>query len=52
MKIYENGVYRDATEEEIARFEAAEPEPVENIEDRIASLEEELEAAKVMLGVE
>lgn len=52
MKIYVDGVLRDATEEEIQHFQEIEPEPVETMEDRIAALEQELEAAKVMLGVE
>ena len=55
MRICENGVYRDATPEEIAALEQAaaqhptlEPTP----EERIAALEEELAAAKILLGLE
>lgn len=44
MKIYENGIYRDMTDEEIAEFEklaaeATAPEP--SPEDRIAALEKD-----------
>ena len=56
MRVYDNGVYRDATPEEIAAWEQeaaqqpsqAEPTP----EERIAALEEELSAAKILLGLE
>ena len=55
MRIYDNGVYRDATPEEITSWEqeaaqhpASEPTP----EERIAALEEELKAAKILLGLE
>ena len=55
MKIYDNGVYRDMTTEEIAEWEQSisdthtlEPTP----EERIAALEEELAAAKILLGLE
>ena len=55
MRICENGVYRDATPEEIAeierhRAEQTDPEPTP--EERIAALEEELKAAKILLGLE
>lgn len=45
MKIYENGIYRDMTAEEIAQLEAlaAEtPAPEPTPEERIATLEEAL----------
>jgi hypothetical protein len=44
MKIYENGIYRDMTAEEIAEFEklAAEaPAPEPSPEERIAALEQD-----------
>ena len=55
MRIYDKGVYRDATPEEIAAWEqeaaqqhALGPTP----EERIAALEEELAATKALLGLE
>lgn len=44
MKIYENGIYRDMTHEEVAEMEklAAEaPEPEPTPEERIAALEKD-----------
>lgn len=44
MRIYENGIYRDMTAEEIAEFEklAAEaPAPEPTAEERIAALEQD-----------
>ena len=55
MRIYDNGVYRDATPEEIAAWEqeaAQQPTPAPTTEERIAALEEELKAAKILLGLE
>ena len=52
MRIYENGVYRDATPEEEAAVPAAAEIPENELEARIAALEEELAAAKVLLGVD
>ena len=55
MRIYDNGVYRDATPEEIAAREqevAQQPAPEPTPEERIAALEEELAAAKILLGLE
>ena len=57
MRIYEDGVYRDATAEELAEIErmnAEHPEEpaVQSPEERIAALEEQLAAAKILLGVE
>ncbi len=52
MRIYDNGAYRDATEAEIAAAEAiVEPDDVKTLEDRIAELEQELEATRILLGV-
>lgn len=46
-------VYRDATPEEIAAVEqAANEHPQPTPEERIAALEEQLAAAKILLGVE
>ena len=55
MRIYDNGIYRDATPEEIAAWEeeaAQQPVPEPTTEERIAALEEELVAAKILLGLE
>lgn len=55
MRIYDNGVYRDATPGEIAAWEqeaAQQPSPEPTAEERIAALEEELAAAKILLGLE
>ena len=55
MRICENGVYRDATQEEIANWEQSmseAPAPEPTTEERIAALEEELKAAKILLGLE
>ena len=55
MRICENGVYRDATQEEIAALEQAvthQPAPEPTTEERIAALKEELKAAKILLGLE
>lgn len=54
-KININGITRDMTPEEIAEMErmAAEmPEPEPTQDERIAALEEELKAAKILLGLE
>lgn len=55
MRIYDNGIYRDATPEEITAWEeevAQQPAPEPTTEERIAALEEELAAAKILLGLE
>lgn len=44
MKIYENGIYRDMTPEEIAELEklaAEQPSPEPSPEERIAALEQD-----------
>lgn len=54
-KININGITREMTAEEIAEMErlAAEmPMPEPAPEERIAALEEELKAAKILLGLE
>lgn len=53
--VNDNGVIRPMTEEEIAEMErlAAElPPPEPTPEERLAALEEQLKAAKILLGVE
>lgn len=55
MRKYDNGIYRDMTAEEIEQWkqsmsEATAPEPT--AEERIAALEEQLAAAKILLGLE
>ena len=55
MKIVENGIMRDMTAEEIAAWEqsiADTPAQEPTTEERIAVLEEELKAAKILLGLE
>lgn len=55
MRVCINGVYRDATPEEIAAWEqsiADTPTPEPTAEERIAALEEQLAAAKILLGLE
>lgn len=55
MKVYDDGVYRDATADEITAWEqeaAQQPTPEPTTEERIAALEEELKAAKILLGLE
>ena len=55
MRIYDNGVYRDATADEITAWEqeaAQHPSPEPTTEERIAALEDELKAAKILLGLE
>ena len=55
MRVYDNGVYRDATPEEVAAWEqeaAQQPAPEPTPEERIAALEEELAATKILLGLE
>lgn len=55
MRTFENGIYRDATPEEIAAWEqevAQQPAPEPTPEERIAALEDELKAAKILLGLE
>lgn len=55
FRVLEDGVYRDATPEEMAAWEqAAAQQPVQEPtpEERIAALEEELVATKILLGLE
>lgn len=55
MRICDNGIYRDMTPEEIAAWEksiADTPAPEPTTEERIAALEEQLAAAKILLGLE
>ena len=55
MRICKNGIYRDMTAEEIAEWEQSisdtiAPEPT--ADERITALEEQLSAAKILLGLE
>ena len=55
MRIFDGTTYRDMTPEEIAEWEQSisdttAPEPT--AEERIAALEQELAAAKILLGLE
>ena len=55
MRIYDGKTYRDMTPEEIAAWEqsiADIPTQEPTTEERIAALEEELKAAKILLGLE
>ena len=57
MPIYvmENGVKRELSADEIAereRYFSSTPAPEPTAEERIAALEEELKAAKILLGLE
>lgn len=55
MRKYDNGTYRDMTPEEITAWGqamSAAPAPEPTTEERIAALEEELKAAKILLGLE
>ena len=55
MRKYLNGIYRDMTAEEIAAWEqpiADTPAPEPTTDERIAELEEQLAAAKILLGLE
>lgn len=55
MRIYDGNDYRDMTTEEIAAWEQAmsdTPDPEPTPEERIAALEEQLAAAKILLGLE
>lgn len=55
MRKYDNGIYRDMTDEEVSAWEqsiADTPAPEPTTEERIAALEEQLAAAKILLGLE
>ena len=55
MRMFDGKSYRDMTPEEIAVWEqsiADTPTPEPTAEDRIAALEEQLAAAKILLGLE
>lgn len=52
MRIYDNGIYRDMTAEEIAELEKMQseaPEPEPTPEERIKQLEEQLKAVSTIL---
>lgn len=54
MRVNINGIYRDADAQEIAQFERMQAQASAAVPDtvRIAALEEELRAAKILLGLE
>ena len=55
MRMYDGKAYRDMTSEEIAAWKqsiAGAPAPKPTTDERIAALEEELAAAKILLGLE
>ena len=55
MRIFDGTIYRDMTPEEIAAWEQSisdTPSPEPTAEERIAALEEQLAAAKILLGLE
>lgn len=55
MRKYDNGIYRDMTAEELAAWQQSmsdTPAPEPTPEERIAALEEQLAAAKILLGLE
>lgn len=55
MRMFDGKSYRDMTPEEIAAWEqsiADTPAPEPTAEERIAALEEQLAAAKILLGLE
>ena len=56
MRIYDNGIYRDMTAEEIAELEAQQteaPAPTPTIEERMASVEEDTAIIRaILLGEE
>ena len=55
MRIYDGKTYRDMTSEEIEEWQQSisdTPAPEPTTEERIAALEEELKAAKILLGLE
>ena len=55
IKKYINGQYLDLTPEELAEWEQSvsdTPAPEPTTEERIAALEDELAAAKILLGLE
>lgn len=52
MKIYENGIYRDMTAEEIEamnQHQANTPDPTPTIEDRLAKVEEDSSVIRAIL---
>ena len=54
MRIYDNGIIRDMTQDEIAALtqnNTQQPTPEPTTEARIAALEEERAAAKILLGL-
>lgn len=55
MRIFDGTTYRDMTPEEVAAWQQSmsdTPAPEPTTDDRIAALEEQLAAAKILLGLE
>ena len=55
MRMFDGKAYRDMTHDEISAWEqsiADTPAPEPTTEERIAALEEQLAAAKILLGLE
>lgn len=54
MKVFDGKTYREATGAEIEKANEGlnQPAPYPTPEERIAALEEELKAAKILLGLE
>ena len=55
MRVYDNGIYRDLTAEEIAEIEALQNQDTPSeptLEERVDTLEENTEALKIILGVD
>lgn len=55
MRIFDGTIYRDMTDEEVSAWEQSisdTPAPEPTPEERIAALEEQLAAAKILLGLE
>ena len=55
MRIFDGTSYRDMTTEEIAAWQQSMPDtpaPEPTTDERIAALEEQLAAAKILLGLE
>ena len=52
MRIYDNGIYRDMTAEELAELEKMQteaPAPTPTIEERMASIEEDTKVIRAIL---
>lgn len=52
MRIFDGEIYRDATPEEEEAILHPDGEPTPSLDERLSNLEEELQVAKILLGVE